>query len=130
VRKAIVLIDEHLRSHGVGHVEWLTDDVEGSVHAFMQGYAGFHQAGTTRMSQTPDGGVVDPHLQVRGVRGLYVASTSVPPTSSQANPTLLGIALGIRLAEHLAHARTLADPRSQELPNAHVRLAGWNMGAD
>jgi glycine/D-amino acid oxidase-like deaminating enzyme len=111
VRDGIGLIDAHLRRHGAGYVEWLSDDVEGSVHTFMQGYAGFHQAGTTRMSHTADGGVVDPHLQVHGVRGLHVASTSVLPTSSQANPTLLGIALGVRLAEHLAHARTARRPR-------------------
>ncbi|OBB97719.1 GMC oxidoreductase [Mycobacterium sp. 852002-30065_SCH5024008] len=109
VRKAIDLIDEHLRRHRVGHVEWLADDVEALVHDFMQGYAGFHQAGTTRMSATADGGVVNPDLQVHGVRGLYVASTSVLPTSSQANPTLLGIALGVRLAERLIGAR-LARP--------------------
>lgn len=105
VRKAIVAIDEHLRRHGVGHVEWLTDDVDGSVREYLAENAGFHQAGTTRMSETADGGVVDPHLQVHGVRGLYVASTSVLPTSSQANPTLVGIALGIRLADRLAKAR-------------------------
>lgn len=111
VRDGIGLIDAHLRRHGAGCVDWLTDDVEGSVHTFMQGYAGFHQAGTTRMSHTPDGGVVDPHLQVHGVRGLHVASTSVLPTSSQANPTLLGIALGVRLADRLAHARMARRPR-------------------
>jgi choline dehydrogenase-like flavoprotein len=71
----------------------------------MKKRTGYHQAGTTRMSTSPEGGVVDPHLQVHGVRGLYVASTSVLPTSSQANPTLLGIALGVRLAERLAKAR-------------------------
>jgi hypothetical protein len=110
VRKAIVAIDEHLRRHHVGHVQWLTDDVEGSVREFLGGHAGYHQAGTTRMSQTPDGGVVDPNLGVHGVRGLYVASTSVLPTSSQANPTLLGIALGVRLADRLANARTACRP--------------------
>jgi choline dehydrogenase-like flavoprotein len=110
VRKAIVVIDEHLRRHGVGSVEWLTDDVEGSVRAFLGETAGFHQVGTTRMSETPEGGVVDRHLQVHGVRGLYVASTSVLPTSSQANPTLLGIALGVRLAEHVAYARMACRP--------------------
>ena len=105
VRKAIAAIDEHLRRHAVGHVEWLTDDVDGSVREYLGKNAGFHQTGITRMSETPDGGVVDPHLQVHGVRGLYVASTSVLPTSSQANPTLVGIALGIRLADRLAGAR-------------------------
>ncbi|MCV7411497.1 choline dehydrogenase [Mycobacterium florentinum] len=110
VRKAIVLIDEHLRRHGVGYVEWLTDDVEGAVRAYMAQRAGFHQSGTTRMSKTPEGGVVDAQLQVHGVRGLYVAATSVLPTSSQANPTLLGIALGVRLAERLAAARKGCGP--------------------
>ena len=110
VRKAIVAIDEHLRRHGVGRVEWLTDDVEGSVRAYMAKRTGFHQAGTTRMSSSPEGGVVDPHLQVHGVRRLYVVSTSVLPTSSQANPTLLGMALGIRLAERLVSARTACPP--------------------
>lgn len=110
VRKAVVLIDEHLRRHGAGCVEWLTDDVEGSVRAYLAGRAGFHQSGTTRMSETPDTGVVDPDLEVHGVRGLYVASTSVLPTSSQANPTLLGIALGVRLAERLTNARIPCTP--------------------
>lgn len=104
-RKAIELIDAHLRATGAGNVEWLTDDPEGSVREFMRGFAGYHQAGTTRMSESAEDGVVDSDLQVHGVRGLYVASTSVLPTSSQANPTLVGIALGVRLADHLADAR-------------------------
>ncbi|KKC03057.1 FAD-dependent oxidoreductase [Mycobacterium nebraskense] len=105
VRTVIAAIDEHLRRHAAGRVEWLTEDVEGSVREFLGGHAGYHQAGTTRMSSTPEGGVVDSDLQVHGVRGLYVASTSVLPTSSQANPTLLGIALGVRLADRLKKAR-------------------------
>lgn len=106
VRKSIALIDEYLRRHGAGHVEWLSDDVEGLVRSFLGERAGFHQVGTTRMSVAPQDGVVDPNLAVHGVRGLYIASTSVLPTSSQANPTLLGIALGVRLAEHVARARS------------------------
>lgn len=110
VRTAITAIDDHLRRHGVGRIEWLTDDVEGSVHTHMKKYAGFHQAGTTRMSKSAEDGVVDPNLQVHGVAGLYVASTSVLPTSSQANPTLVGIALGVRLAQRLADARKSERP--------------------
>ncbi|WP_406814323.1 FAD-dependent oxidoreductase [Mycobacterium sp. M23085] len=120
VRRAIGAIDEHLRRHGVGHVEWLTDDVEGAVRAFMAERTGFHQAGTTRMSKSPQDGVVDPQLQVHGVRGLYVASTSVLPTSSQANPTLVGIALGVRLARRLAVARKTCSPAAFGKPaNKH-----------
>ncbi|GBG40071.1 GMC oxidoreductase [Mycobacterium montefiorense] len=110
VRKAIGLIDEHLRCHGVGHVEWVSDDVEGLVHKYLAEMGGFHQVGTTRMSAAAKDGVVDANLQVHGVRGLYIASTSVLPTSSQANPTLLGIALGVRLAEHVANARAAFQP--------------------
>ncbi|GLE52846.1 GMC family oxidoreductase [Mycobacterium montefiorense] len=110
VRKAIGLIDEHLRRHGVGHVEWVSDDVEGLVHKYLAEMGGFHQVGTTRMSAAAKDGVVDANLQVHGVRGLYIASTSVLPTSSQANPTLLGIALGVRLAEHVANARAAFQP--------------------
>jgi hypothetical protein len=106
VRKAMELIDGHLRRHGVGELEWLTDDVEGSVREYLADMAGFHQVGTTRMSDSPADGVVDRNLQVHGVRGLYVASTSVLPTSGQANPTLVGIAFGLRLVDQLTRART------------------------
>lgn len=112
-QKAIDLIDAHLRGNGAGKVEWLTDDAADSIREFMHGFAGYHQAGTTRMSETADGGVVDSDLQVHGVHGLYVASTSVLPTSSQANPTLIGIALGVRLAERLAGARAGETPDSR-----------------
>jgi hypothetical protein len=119
VRIAIAQIDEHLRRHGVGHVEWLSNDVERSVHSDLEAVCGLHQVGTTRMSENPDGGVVDRHLQVHGVTGLYVASTSVFPTSGQANPTLLGIALGIRLADRLAAARSQRVP-ADGVPSVRV----------
>jgi choline dehydrogenase-like flavoprotein len=53
------------------------------------------------MSQTPNSGVVDVNCQVHGVRGLYVAGGSVFPTSGHANPTLMILALAIRLADTL-----------------------------
>jgi len=60
-----------------------------------------HPAGTTRMSDRPDMGVVDRDLAVHGVRGLYVLGASVFPTSGYANPTLTVVALAVRLARHL-----------------------------
>jgi choline dehydrogenase-like flavoprotein len=60
-----------------------------------------HTLGTTRMSQTPNSGVVDVNCRVHGVRGLYVAGGSVFPTSGHANPTLMILALAIRLADTL-----------------------------
>jgi choline dehydrogenase-like flavoprotein len=61
----------------------------------------YHHAGTTRMSSDPAQGVVDADLKVHGISNLYIASTSVFPTSSCANPTLTMMALCIRLADYL-----------------------------
>ena len=45
--------------------------------------------------------VVDADCKVHGVANLYIASSAVFATSSQANPTLMIVALGLRLAAHL-----------------------------
>jgi len=60
-----------------------------------------HSMGGTRMSVDPDAGVVDPDGKVHGVENLFVAGSSVFPTSSHVNPTLTIAALSIRLADHL-----------------------------
>ena len=60
-----------------------------------------HNIGTTRMAESADSGVVDVNCKVHGVDNLYVAGSSVFPTSSHANPTLMIVALAIRLADHL-----------------------------
>ena len=62
---------------------------------------GPHHMGTTKMSATPQTGVVDPDCRVHGLGNLYVAGSSVFPTSGYANPTLTLIALAYRLADHL-----------------------------
>jgi len=60
-----------------------------------------HTLGTTRMAVDPRQGVVDANCKVHGVDGLYVAGGSVFPTSGHANPTLMILAVAIRLADHL-----------------------------
>lgn len=60
-----------------------------------------HSAGTTRMSDSPATGVVDPDCRVHGVRGLYISGGSVFPTTGHANPTLMIVALAIRLSDKL-----------------------------
>jgi len=62
----------------------------------------YHPIGTTRMSSSAATGVVNPNCEVFGVSGLYVAGSSVFPTSGYGNPTLLIVALAFRLADHLA----------------------------
>ena len=62
---------------------------------------GKHHMGTTRMHVDRKQGVVDPDCRVHAVANLYVAGSSVFPTSGHANPTLTIVALALRLADHL-----------------------------
>lgn len=91
--------DEHLQRHGRGRLEYVTGDLRDSVSS--QAGGGFHQAGTTRMSRDPRHGVVGPDLAVHGFHDLFVASSSVFVTSSQANPTFMLIVFVLRLADRL-----------------------------
>lgn len=60
-----------------------------------------HHMGTTRMSLSPQQGVVDENCRVHGVSNLFIAGSSVFPTGGYANPTLTIVALSLRLADHL-----------------------------
>jgi choline dehydrogenase-like flavoprotein len=62
---------------------------------------GNHHMGTTRMAHDPRRGVVDADCKVHGIANLYIAGSSVFPTSGSANPTLTIVALALRLASHL-----------------------------
>ncbi|MGD0882231.1 MAG: FAD-dependent oxidoreductase [Acidimicrobiales bacterium] len=91
--------DEHLRSSGVGRLEYLYEDLHDAVDRRLGG--GFHQVGTTRMSADPADGVVDKNLAVHGVSNVFVASSSTFVTSGQANSTFMIVAFALRLADHL-----------------------------
>lgn len=62
---------------------------------------GSHHMGTTRMSDSPQNGVVDSDCRVHGLSNLYVAGSSVFPTGGFMNPTLTIVALALRLFERL-----------------------------
>ena len=64
----------------------------------------FHPLGTARAGADPARAVVDPDLQVHGVRGLYVADGSAVPSSPQVNPQVTIMALAVRLGRALAAA--------------------------
>jgi choline dehydrogenase-like flavoprotein len=100
VRRGHEMLDESLRTQGLGHVELIHEDVEEAVR--QQLFGGYHQAGTTRMSAEAEDGVVDGNLAVHGFDDLFIASSSTFPTSSQANSTFMVIAFALRLADRLA----------------------------
>lgn len=62
---------------------------------------GHHHMGTTRMGETPENAVVDKNCKVFGTENLFIAGSSIFPTSGAVNPTINMLALGFRLAAHL-----------------------------
>lgn len=100
VYRVHTLLDEQFRRHRIGHVHFHDKDPLAGIRCEIRAVTG-HFVGTTRMSADPKDGVVDTDCKVFGVANLFIASSSVFPTSSYANPTLTIIALTIRLADHL-----------------------------
>lgn len=84
-------------AQGLGRVCWPVGE-EGLVALLSPSR---HHMGTTRMDPDPSKGVVDADCRVHGVDNLYVAGSSVFPTSGLVNPTLTLTALAIRLSDHL-----------------------------
>jgi choline dehydrogenase-like flavoprotein len=70
----------------------------------LQGLRGHHM-GTTRMSSDPRSGVVDGQCRVHGIDNLFVAGSSVFPTSGSGTPTYTIVALALRLADYLRARR-------------------------
>lgn len=69
----------------------------------------FHHIGTTRMADNPRQGVVDRDCRVHGTSNLYIAGSSVFPTSGHAPPTMTIVALTLRLADHLRTATNVDE---------------------
>lgn len=92
-------LDEYLREHRLGYLEYLYDDLDAAVRGQL--FGGYHQAGTTRMSTLPEHGVVDANLAVHGCPNLHIASSSTFVTSGQANSTFMIIVFALRLADYL-----------------------------
>ena len=95
------IIDMGLRASYKGRLEYLYPKSERGIRVIDQATDGLHQIGTTRMGTDAKKSIVDRDCRVHGISNLYVASSSVFPTASQASPTLLAAALALRLAHHL-----------------------------
>lgn len=64
-----------------------------------------HHMGTTRMAESETDGVVDRDCKVFGTDNLFVAGASVFPRGGSNNPTMPGVQLALRLADHLVANR-------------------------
>lgn len=107
-------LDRHLRSTGCGMLEYWYPKEELKEAIRSVSSDGIHQCGTTRMSDDPENGVVDRNLKVFGTTNLYVCSSSVFPTSGQANPTYLLGAFALRLADHLSEVKAEQQSNMKE----------------
>ena len=101
-------LDSELRAQRLGTFTaepWvLESDTRWPVDATVGNHpiAGYHHIGTTRMSADAQQGVVDGNCRVHGYSNLFITGSSVFTTSGWANPTMTILALGFRLADHLA----------------------------
>jgi choline dehydrogenase-like flavoprotein len=102
VRRTLEIFGAEVGAAGIGRVRILYDEDESGWPADLNG--GQHHMGTTRMSNDPKQGVVDTNCRVHGLSNLFVAGSSVFPTASGATPTLMLVALALRLADHLKAA--------------------------
>lgn len=65
------------------------------------GAYGGHHIGLSRMGSSPKNSVVNRNLELHDLDNTYILSSSVFPTSSQANPTLTITALAHRLSDYI-----------------------------
>jgi choline dehydrogenase-like flavoprotein len=102
VVRAHDLLDADLQTAGAGRLHWRASREE--CLAMVGDFArdGYHQVGGAVMSDDPARGVVDAECRVHGIENLWVASSSVFPSGSHANPTLTIVALARRIAARLA----------------------------
>jgi choline dehydrogenase-like flavoprotein len=85
----------------IGEVEWSVRADALSVADISHGGDVFHPGGSTRMGGEGRSAVVGPNLRTHALSNLWVASTSVFPSTASANPTLTLMLLTLRLADHL-----------------------------
>jgi choline dehydrogenase-like flavoprotein len=89
---------ERLNLGQVHIADWLSQDDADWSENYIDAY---HHIGTTRMALSPRQGVVNANAQIHGISNVWIAGSSIFPTSGYANPTLTLVALALRLSDHL-----------------------------
>jgi choline dehydrogenase-like flavoprotein len=107
VRRSQDLLDAALQRAGIGRLRLRLG--EEAPPALIEGNR--HHVGTTRMADSPRQGPVNGDGRLHEAANVYVAGSSVFPTSGASNPTLTIIALAIRMADHLKARIAAGAPR-------------------
>ena len=96
-RKGVALYCGLLNQYGLAKARFVGDAAAADWTALGFGDAAHHM-GTTRMAHTAAAGVVNSNCQVFGLDNMFVAGSSVFPSTDIVNPTLNLAALTARLA--------------------------------
>ena len=96
------LLADWLRRSGYGDVLLRANGEDIAASVLAQAGDGVHQVGTVRMGSSSNTGVVDADCRAFDAANLFVAGSSVFPTSGQANPTFSAICLAVRLARKIS----------------------------
>jgi len=99
LRRAGEILAEEFGRLGLGRMQLAFSGEDGAEPEFIEW--GYHHIGTTRMDDDPKRGVVDRNCRLHVAPNLYLAGSSVFPTSGGGTPTLTLVALALRLADHL-----------------------------
>lgn len=99
---AFELVGRHIVDSGAGAVRAYRPLIEMGGFPDTNEIGGNHHMGGTRMSRTPDEGVVGPDLKLHGIANGFVAGSSVFVRCGHANPTYTIVQLSLRLADHLS----------------------------
>lgn len=100
IRRGLTIVGETFNRAGLGKIE-ITDALRETTPQTIDCNEAWHHLGTTRMSNDPRAGVVDQNCCVHGINNLYIAGSSVFPTTGIVNPTYTIVALAVRLADHI-----------------------------
>jgi choline dehydrogenase-like flavoprotein len=99
IRRALELVADEFGRLGLGRVHISSMPDGDAWPAVLRGSR--HHMGATRMSSNPRTGVVDATCRVHGIANLYIAGSSVFPSSGYANPTITIVAMALRLSDEL-----------------------------
>lgn len=102
IARSTLGIAEQFAELDIGRVrlhDWVDDDDSPFPDNEVMG--AWHHMGGTRMSGTPETGLVDPDLRLHDLDNFYIGGSSVFPSGGFANPTLTIVQLSLRLADHL-----------------------------
>lgn len=120
VLRAHEALEEALTASGLGRLVYRYPEEARAAGVRKEAHHGTHQVGTIRMGPDATRGIVDGWGTSFDLPNLHVASTAILPTSSQANPTLLALQLGLRLADKLAGETPAAPPLAAAAPKEPV----------